>query len=262
MDLEKELVETIRKRVSEKDKEKRYDSVRKNLRKIPNRIPSKKIPTNEVRDHKKISQIIDNLNRLENLYDIQIKSNVETNRSKIISPIVLRVRKILQNEIRFTIDPIIDKQVSYNSEVLQTLQTLIQTLDGKSKNQEALIQTLNNQSKSQESLIQTLDGKSKNQEALIQTLDGKSKNQEALIQTLNNQSKSQETLIQKLSETEKTQESLIFTLNKNLERVNDRLSGLLEASEKTQEIISHLSLITENHQKSISKLSTTVNKPD
>jgi len=55
---------------------------------------------------------------------IQVTHEIATGKTRIIRPIILKIRRLLQREIRWTVDPIVHNQGQFNEQVCTTLETL------------------------------------------------------------------------------------------------------------------------------------------
>ena len=54
-------------------------------------------------------------------YDIQTMNKIETSKPKIIRKLVLKFRNMIQNEIRFTLNPIVNKQIKFNIHITRSV---------------------------------------------------------------------------------------------------------------------------------------------
>jgi FkbM family methyltransferase len=59
-------------------------------------------------------------------YDIQTTNKIETSKPKWIQKWVLKFRNIIQNEIRFTLNPIVDKQIKFNINITRSVNSITQ----------------------------------------------------------------------------------------------------------------------------------------
>jgi len=59
-------------------------------------------------------------------YDIQTTNKIETSKPKWIRKWVLKFRNIIQNEIRFTLNPIVDKQIKFNINITRSINSITQ----------------------------------------------------------------------------------------------------------------------------------------
>ena len=59
-------------------------------------------------------------------YDIQTTNKIETSKPKILKNLVLKFRNIIQNEIRFTLNPIVDKQIKFNINITRSVNSITQ----------------------------------------------------------------------------------------------------------------------------------------
>lgn len=60
--------------------------------------------------------------------DIQTQTKIETSKPKIIRSLVLKIRHILQNEIRSTLNPIVNNQIRYNSHSISALNLIAESV--------------------------------------------------------------------------------------------------------------------------------------
>ncbi|MEM3574923.1 MAG: hypothetical protein QXQ76_04210, partial [Candidatus Bathyarchaeia archaeon] len=52
-------------------------------------------------------------------FDIRVKKDLKTN--KPLKPLVLKIRKILQGEVQWYVDPIVERQIEFNSKLVTIL---------------------------------------------------------------------------------------------------------------------------------------------
>jgi O-antigen chain-terminating methyltransferase len=77
-------------------------------------------------DELKIKESLEKASQAKHGWDVQVRQPILSNRP-IISRFLIRIRKILQNEIRWTIDPILEKQIAFN---LHFSENVLQVLNG------------------------------------------------------------------------------------------------------------------------------------
>lgn len=78
------------------------------------------------RDKNKINQAIiedEILQKLKNNYDIRV-GRIITSHRKIVGPSLVKIRKLLHEEVIRSIEPMLNKQVEFNSKVLDLLDQL------------------------------------------------------------------------------------------------------------------------------------------
>jgi hypothetical protein len=69
-----------------------------------------------------------NLHKANLSVEINYVKPILSGRNKIIRRLALKIRHIIQNEIRFTLDPIIRNQVDYNSSVVRSLNEITKNI--------------------------------------------------------------------------------------------------------------------------------------
>jgi len=71
----------------------------------------------------------ENLIQANMSYDIQTVGKIETSKPKVIRNLVLKFRNIIQNEIRFALNPIVNKQIKFNIHIVKSVTGLKKILD-------------------------------------------------------------------------------------------------------------------------------------
>jgi len=71
----------------------------------------------------------ENLIQANKSYDIQTMNKIETSKPKIIRKWVLKFRNTIQNEIRFALNPIVNKQIKFNIHITRSVNSLKKILD-------------------------------------------------------------------------------------------------------------------------------------
>ena len=72
--------------------------------------------------------INDDLHQANIAVDIQTQTKIDTSKPAIVRPLVLKIHEILQNEIRSTLNPIVNNQIRFNSHSVSTLNKIVETL--------------------------------------------------------------------------------------------------------------------------------------
>ncbi|MGI0027627.1 MAG: FkbM family methyltransferase [Nitrosopumilaceae archaeon] len=93
-------------------------------------------------------------------HDIQVHNKILTSKPKIIKNLVLKIRHILQNEIRFTLNPIVDNQIKFNTHLVRVVNHLSKRnthLENLSAHLENQVGTLENQVSTLESQVKYLE---------------------------------------------------------------------------------------------------------
>ncbi|AJM91249.1 FkbM family methyltransferase [Nitrosopumilus piranensis] len=62
-------------------------------------------------------------------YDIQTINKIDTFKPKLIRKLVLKFRNLIQNEVRFALNPIVDKQIKFNINITRSVNGLKKILD-------------------------------------------------------------------------------------------------------------------------------------
>ena len=109
-----------------KEKLSKLDS--ENLERINdlNFIISKEQNVNSVENNDELEE---NLIQANSSYDIQTINKIESFKPKLIRKWVLKFRNIIQNEVRFALNPIVDKQIKFNIHITRSVNGLKKTLD-------------------------------------------------------------------------------------------------------------------------------------
>ncbi|MEM3440105.1 MAG: class I SAM-dependent methyltransferase [Candidatus Bathyarchaeia archaeon] len=61
-------------------------------------------------------------------FDIRVKKDLKTN--KPLKPLVLKIRKILQGEVQWYVDPIVERQIEFNSKLVTILRNMDELIRG------------------------------------------------------------------------------------------------------------------------------------
>jgi len=72
------------------------------------------------------SKLEQELQKANESVSIQTYNEINTSKSALIRNLVLKIRKILQEEIRFTLNPIVDKQTQFNTHAVRVLNEMNQ----------------------------------------------------------------------------------------------------------------------------------------
>jgi len=147
MENQDEIFRIVKKSVEENEKFNKYTNVRdkinkiKDFRNLTNDHSTKTDSKSEER-----FDVDQELQELQNLYDIQTKQAIETGKRGLIRPLALKFRNLIQNEIRFTLDPIIEKQVFFNEKFLKFASSpeLMDQISNTSADQQEYLDILNN----------------------------------------------------------------------------------------------------------------------
>ncbi|MDE1725689.1 MAG: hypothetical protein KGH89_00300, partial [Thaumarchaeota archaeon] len=114
-----ELKDLLTKRVSERKKSLQYQENKKYL-------AGNIYETHEIAfDWKELEH---NLHQLNASYQINHLRPILSNRNKLIRWLALKIRHIIQGEIKFALDPIVHNQTIYNSYAVQTLNQITKNL--------------------------------------------------------------------------------------------------------------------------------------
>ncbi len=119
-----EMMKEAKKRVAVRKQHKQYSIIKKMIGGIPccSAISEDKKSTSRTA----FAQLDEKTAALNTLWDIQALHILGTSKSKILRPLVLKIRRMLQNEVRFGLDPVVTKQVNFN---VKTLEAFIGIVD-------------------------------------------------------------------------------------------------------------------------------------
>ena len=108
-----EIKNIAKKRVQEKEKLNTYDQLREKLNQLQDFRTNKNESTIQNTNYKSENDFDLNkiLSELRIFHDIQTVRPLTTEKTGLMKTIALKKRNLIQNEIRFTLDPIIHKQV-------------------------------------------------------------------------------------------------------------------------------------------------------
>jgi len=129
----KSLKSELEKKVKERQKSPQYEQ-------------NKKFLVNDIKhDTNYNRREFENLLHKTNLFvDIDIEQPIRSDRNKLIRWFALKIRHIIQNEIRFTLNPIIRNQQSYNSFSIGTMNEITKFLRKNEKKADEITKTNQN----------------------------------------------------------------------------------------------------------------------
>jgi len=138
--------------VEEKEKSSTYDPLRKKLNQLQDFRNTKNESTIQNKNSTSENEFDFNkiLSELQSFHDIQIVRPITTDKTGLLKQIALKKRNLIQNEVRFTIDPIIHKQVVFNSKVIEILENQETKIKGQ-------IDKINNSLNENQKLVEKLN---------------------------------------------------------------------------------------------------------
>jgi len=207
MDNNEEISNIAKKRVLEKEKQNQYDQVREKIQQITDfNGQIHEDPDKNTVEQVEDSDIVKELSELQEMQDIQTIKPIETSRRGFARPIALWLRGNIQNEVRFALDPIVEKQVRFNSKILNLINNL------NTKHQE-LINNLSNATTEHKKLIEQLGDTSVKHQQLMDQLSSTSAKHQELIDQLSSTSVKPQELLDQLSSTSVKHQELIDQLS-------------------------------------------------
>jgi len=126
------------------------------------------------------------LEEINSSYDIQTVNPIDTSKPKIIRNLVLKIRHILQNEIRFTLNPIIQNQIKFNAHTVRILNELSKLIEFNHQLQEQTKQ-LQEQTKQLQEQTKQLQEQTKQQQEQTKQQEEQTKQQEEQTKQLQEQ---------------------------------------------------------------------------
>ena len=218
MENQYEINRIAKKRVEDNERLNKYSNIREKINKIKDfkTITNDESTQNQTNKPDESFDIEQELKELQNLYDIQTKQTIETSKRGPARLFALKFRNIIQNEIRFTLDPIIEKQVLFNKKLVYLL----------SENKEQ---------------IDKLTSTSSEHKEIIDKLTSTSSEHKEIIDELNTTSAKHQELMDQLSNTSIDQQEFMDILNQ-------KLDDIAQKSVVNRKIVSELNLLFKQNQ--------------
>ncbi len=249
MDINEEISNIAKKRVLEKEKQNQYDQVREKIQQITDfNGQIHEDPDKNTVEQVEDSDIVKELSDLQEMQDIQTIKPIETTKRGFARPIALRLRGNIQNEVRFALDPIVEKQVEFNSKILNLInnleskhQELIDNLHNSNSEHRKLIEQQSDTLEKHQQNINLQDNSSLEHKKLAeQHSDTLAKNQQFMDQLRSTSSKQQELLDQLCTTLIKHQEQMAVS--------NEKFEELSERYDLQQRVIHKLNRAFDQHQ--------------
>jgi len=114
----REIMERVRERIAQRERASRYTAVEPLVTETRARSFA-------------IAESVDRaIDQCKLWASIQVTREIYTGKPRIIRPIILKIRRLLQLEVQWAVDPIVHNQDQFNEQVCTTLETLNASLCG------------------------------------------------------------------------------------------------------------------------------------
>ena len=279
-DLER-IISIAKNRVEKNENLKKYDGVKQKLDELQDFKNWSNNEFDKGADVITADSIESQLNELKDLFDIQTRNPIKTGIQGFAKPLALKIRSMIQNEIRFTLDPIVNKQVSFNSKILNLLNDLNakygklihQIITTSIKHQDIIFQITSTSPEFGKNIDQLSISATKHTE-LLEHLNNAISEHRRLIDEFTSTSAKHQELMDSLSSTSvKYQESInelrnsrgenhelfgqlgntILEHEKYLEEFNKKLGILSDESNQHKNLTNEIKILLEQHQQSLLK---------
>jgi len=245
MENQYEINRIAKKRVEDNERLNKYSNIREKINKIKDfkTITNDESTQNQTNKPDESFDIEQELKELQNLYDIQTKQTIETSKRGPARLFALKFRNIIQNEIRFTLDPIIEKQVLFNKKLVYLLsenKEQIDKLTSTSSEHKEIIDKLNTTSAKHQELMDQLSNTNSKHKEQIDKLTSTSSEHKEIIDKLNTASAKHQELMDQLSNTISDQQEFMDKLNTTTtkhQELMDQLSNTISDQQEFMDIL-------------------------
>jgi len=107
--------------------------------------------------------LMESLREANMAWQVQVRRPILSHR-RFVRPLVIKIRKILQQEIRWTVDPIVDKQEHFNALIVRVLNALAESIESLRRDQEKDRQERLNINRSLNALAESIESLRRDQE--------------------------------------------------------------------------------------------------